>query len=137
MSKTALVLSLTLLGCVVPLRWSEAAVVYRSSEGWSVEGDDSADTGSAAAQMRYAEDLEKKGDEAGAYKACKVLVKRYGLSVLAPKAQRKIGILLQKHADYDKAFDAYNTYLTKYPQGVDFDSVVEQAFTIAKLFLEG
>ena len=137
MSKNALVLSLTLLGCVMPLRWSEAAVVYRSSEGWSVEGEESADTGSAAAQMRSAEDLEKKGDEAGAYKAYKVLVKRYGLSVLAPKAQRKIGILLQKHADYDKAFEAYNTYLTKYPQGVDFDSVVEQAFTIAKLFLEG
>ena len=137
MSKTALVLSLTLLGGVVPLRWSEAAVVYRSSEGWSVEGDDSADTGSAATQMRYAEDLERKGDEVGAYKACKVLVKRYGLSVLAPKAQRKIGVLLQKHADYDKAFEAYNTYLTKYPQGGDFDSVVEQAFTIAKLFLDG
>ena len=137
MSKNALVLSLTLLGCVVPLRQSEAAVVYRSAEGWSVEGDNSADAGSAAAQMRYAEELEQKGDEAGAYKAYKALVKRYGQSVLAPKAQRKVGLLLQKHADYDKAFEAYNTYLTKYPQGVDFDSVVEQAFTIAKLFLEG
>ena len=137
MSKNALVLSLTLLGCVVQLRQSEAAVVYRSAEGWSVEGDNSADAGSAAAQMRYAEELEQKGDEAGAYKAYKALVKRYGQSVLAPKAQRKVGLLLQKHADYDKAFEAYNTYLTKYPQGVDFDSVVEQAFTIAKLFLEG
>jgi outer membrane protein assembly factor BamD len=137
MSKAALALSLTLFGCVVPLRWSEAAVIYRSSEGWSVEGENTADAGSAAAQMRSAEDLEKKGDDAGAYKACKVLVKRYSTSVLAPKAQRKMGILLQKNSDYDQAFEAYNTYLTKYPQGGDFDSVVEQAFTIAKLFLEG
>ena len=137
MSKTALVLSLTLLGCVAPLRWSEAAVVYRSTEGWSVEGDDSAITGSAAEQMHLAEQFEAKGDDRAAYKACKGLIKRYGLSFLAPKAQRKIGILLQKHGDYDKAFEAYNTYLTKYPQGSDFDAVVEQMFAIAKLFLEG
>jgi len=137
MSKIALVLSLMLLSGVASLRCA-AAVVYRSSEGWSVEGDaTSADTGSAVAQMRYAEDLEAKGDDAGAYKACKVLVKRYGLSMLAPKAQRKMGVLLQKNGDYDKAFDAYTGYLTKYPQGSDFDAVVEQMFAIGKLFLEG
>jgi outer membrane protein assembly factor BamD len=59
------------------------------------------------------------------------------MSLLAPKAQRKMGLLLQKHEDYDKAFDAFNTYLTKYPQGADFDNVVEQMFKIAKLFLDG
>lgn len=64
-------------------------------------------------------------------------MKRYGLSFLAPKAQRKVGMLLEKHGDYDKAYDAYNYYLTKYPQGEDFDSVVESMFKIAKMFLDG
>jgi len=137
MSKNVLVLPLTVLVCLAPLRWSEAAVVYRSSEGWSVEGDEAQLAGSATEQMRLAESLEAKGDDSGAYKAYKALVKRYGLSLLAPKAQRKVGLLLQKNGDNNKAFEAYNTYLSKYPQGEDFDGVVEQMFTIAKGFLDG
>ena len=137
MSKTALVLTLTLFASLTPLRWSEAAVVYRSDEGWTVEGEDNQIAGSAAEQMRKAEQLEAKGDDSGAFRAYKALVKRYGLSFLAPKAQRKLGILLEKHGDYDKAYDAYATYLAKYPVGDDFDSVVESSFNIAKLFLEG
>ena len=137
MSKTAFILSLTLLAGLAPLQWSHGAVVYRSNEGWSVEGDDSQIAGNAIEQMHKAEALEAKGDDGAAYKAYKALVKRFGLSLLAPKAQRKVGILLEKHRDFDKAYDAYNTYLTKYPHGEDFDSVVESMFKIAKLFLEG
>lgn len=137
MSKTAPVLALTLLTLLTPLSPGIAAVVYRSDEGWSIEGDDTAVAGSAADQMRKAEKMESNGDDAGAFKAYKALVKRYGLSFLAPKAQRKVGQLLEKHGDYDKGYDAYAYYLTKYPQGEDFDSVVESMFNIAKLFLEG
>ncbi len=137
MSKIAPVLSLTLLACLASLHWSEAAVVYRSSEGWSVEGDDTQLAGSAAEQMHLAEQREAASDDSGAFKAYKALVKRYGLSLLAPKAQYKTGLLLERHGDHNKAFDAFNTYVTKYPQGGDFDAVVEQMFKIAKLFLDG
>ena len=135
MSKTALVLSLTLLGGLASL--SDAAVVYRSSEGWSIEGDETQIAGSAAEQMHLAEEREAAGDDSGAYKAYKALVKRYGLSMLAPKAQYKTGLLLERHGDHGKAFDAFSIYVTKYPQGGDFDAVVEQMFKIAKLFLDG
>jgi outer membrane protein assembly factor BamD len=137
MSKTAPALALSLLTLLLPLHQGDAAVVYRSDEGWTVEGDDTQVAGSAADQMRKAEKLEAEGKDSAAYRAYKALVKRYSLSFLAPKAQRKVGILLEKHADYDKAFEAYNFYLTKYPQGEDFDSVVESMFKIGKLFLEG
>lgn len=137
MSKKALFLSLTLVAWAVPQPPGEAAVVYRSSEGWSVEGDETQLAGNAQEQMRRAEQFEAAGNDSAAFKSYKALVKRYGLSLLAPKAQRKMGVLLQKNADYDKAFDAYNTYLKKYPQGADFDDVVAQMFTIAKLFLDG
>ena len=137
MSKTAPVVALTLLSLLMPLSQVNAAVVYRSDEGWTVEGDDTAVAGSAAEQMKKAEKLEEGGNDSAAYKSYKALVKRFGQSFLAPKAQRKVGILLEKHHDYDKAFDAYNTYLTKYPQGEDFDAVVDSMFKIAKLFLEG
>ncbi len=137
MSKTVPALVLTLLALLTPLPRSQAAVVYRSDEGWTVEGDDTQVAGNAADQMRKAEKLETEKNDSGAFRAYKALVKRYGLSFLAPKAQRKVGVLLEKHGDYDKAYDAYSFYLTKYPQGEDFDSVVESMFKISKLFLEG
>jgi outer membrane protein assembly factor BamD len=139
MSKNALVLSLTLLAALMPLRraGAAAAAVYRSNEGWSIEGEESEVAGSAGLQMRYAEQLESKGDDGGAFRAYRAMVRHYGLSVLAPKAQRKMGLLLEKHGDFDKAFDAYNNYLSKYPKGEDFDSVVEEMMKIAKLFLDG
>jgi outer membrane protein assembly factor BamD len=137
MSKSAFVLTLTLIAALTPLHWSQGAVVYHSNEGWSVEGDDSQIAANAIEQMRKAEALEAKQDDAGAYKAYKALVKKFGLSLLAPKAQHKVGMLLEKHKDYDKAYDAYNVYLSKYPHGEDFDPVVESMFNIAKLFLNG
>ena len=134
--KLALLLSLTLPG--IGLLRVDAAVVYRSNEGWSVEGDPSSQVeGSAAEQMKKAEDLEAKGDVGGALDSYRGLVKRYGLSVLAPKAQRKIGVLLERGGQNDKAYDAYATYLQKYPKGDDFESAVESMFKIGKMFLEG
>src|ERR1700722_19285016 len=133
MLKTAPVLVLTLVSLLLPLSRMQAAVVYRSDEGWTVEGEDTAVAGNAAEQMKKAEKLQADGDDSGAYKAYKALVKRYGQSFLAPKAQRKVGQILEKHGDNDRAYDAYSYYLTKYPQGEDFDAVVESMFKIAKL----
>lgn len=115
----------------------QTAVIYRSNEGWSVEGEDTQIEGSAAEQMRKAEQLEAAGNSSAAFKAYHALVKSYGQSGLAPKAQRKVAMLLEQHGEYDKAFEAYSVYLTKYPRGDDFDAVVESQFKIAKLFLEG
>lgn len=137
MSKTLPVLALSLLALLTLAERSDAAVVYRSDEGWSVEGEDTQVAGSAVEQMKQAERLEAEGKDSAAYRSYRALVKRYGGSFLAPKAQRKVGMLLEKHGDYDKAYEAYNFYLTKYPQGEDFDAVVESMFKIGKLFLEG
>ncbi|HEV7868561.1 MAG TPA: outer membrane protein assembly factor BamD [Chthoniobacteraceae bacterium] len=137
MSKPALVLALSLFAATACPRVSEAAVIYRSSEGWSVEGEDTQIEGSAAEQMRKAEKKEAAGDGGGAYNAYRALVKNYGQSALAPKAQRKVAMLLEANGDYDKSYEAYSVYLTKYPRGEDFDAVVEAQFKIAKLFLDG
>ena len=138
MPKPALLITVTLLASLLAQAPGHAAVIYRSGEGWSVEGDPGSTVeGSAIEQMRKAETLETAGDRDGAFKAYKGLVKNYSGSALAPKAQRKVGILLDQAGDYDKAFDAYSTYLSKYPSGADFDGVVEAMFKIGKLFLDG
>ena len=138
MRKVALISTLALLGGICAPGASQAAVIYKSTEGWSVEGDKSSVVESSAAeQMRKAEDFEKAGDDKSALKSYKVLTKQFGLSALAPKAQRKVGILLEKTGDVNKAFDAYSAYLEKYPRGDDFDGVVDSMYRIAKLFLDG
>ncbi len=138
MRKVALISTLTLLAGFAAPRWCPAAVIYRSNEGWSVEGDQSSTVESSAAeQMRKSEDFEKAGNEKASLKSYTVLTKQFGLSALAPKAQRKVGMLLEKQGQVDKAFEAYSTYLEKYPRGEDFDSVVDSMFKIAKMFLEG
>nr|MDQ3624596.1 tetratricopeptide repeat protein [Verrucomicrobiota bacterium] len=138
MKKVPLVSSLLLLlGCLALPAGGEAAIIYRSNEGWTIEGEGNKVERSAAEQMRKAETLEAEGNTKAAYAAYRVLVKEYGLSALAPKAQRKVGMLLERNGEFDKAFEAFNTYLTKYPRGDDFDSVVESMFKIGKMFLEG
>ncbi len=117
---------------------AHGAIVYRSNEGWTVEGDPNSLTEVGATElMRRAEELEAEGKSGGALDAYRALVKRYPLSVLAPKAQRKVGMILDSEGNYDKAFDAYADYLQKYQKGEDFESVVEAMFKIANLFLGG
>lgn len=136
--RKALVLTTLSLCTFGMLERSSGAIIYRSDEGWSVEGDESSQVEkSAADQMRKAEDYEAKGELKSAQNAYQTLVKRFSLSLLAPKAQRKVGLLLERTGEYDKAYEAYSTYLAKHPRGEDFESVVESMFKIAKLFLEG
>ena len=136
MRTAALLSTLTLFGsALAPL---SAAIIFRSNEGWSIEGDSSNTVEkNAADQMRKAEAYEAEGDLKSALSAYRVLVKQFGVSGLAPKAQRKVGVLLEKTGDQNKGFDAYSTYLEKYPRGDDFDSVVESMYKIAKMFLDG
>ena len=65
MSKNASSFALALIVCtaLLPLEPVGAATVYRSDEGWTVEGEDTAVEGSAAGQMRKAEKAEAKGSE--------------------------------------------------------------------------
>jgi outer membrane protein assembly factor BamD len=133
MQKHALALALLL----APLS-SPAAVLYRSSEGWSVQGDPTSAVEIAAVElMRRAEQAEASGDRKEAIGLYRTLVKKHGTSQLSPKAQRKIGVLLERGSEYDAAYEAYSTYLAKYPDGSDFDSSVDSMFRIAKLFLDG
>ncbi len=133
MSKLALALALLL----APLA-GHAAVIFRSSEGWSVQGDPGSAVEIAAVElMRRGEQAEARSDRKEALGAYRTIVKKHGTSQLSPKAQRKIGVLLERGGEFEPAYEAYSTYLAKYPEGSDFDSSVESMFRIAKLFLDG
>jgi outer membrane protein assembly factor BamD len=137
MSKPVLALALLLAPLCAPLP-GHAAVVYRSSEGWTVQGDPNSSVEIAAADlMRRGEEAEARGNRKEALSDYRTLIKRHGTSQISPKAQRKIGVLLEQGGEFDPAYEAYSTYLSKYPDGSDFDGVVDSMFRIAKLFLDG
>ncbi len=137
MSKRALVLALLPALIAAPMV-APAAVVFRSSEGWTVQGDANSAVEIAAADlMRKGEEAEAAGKRKAALDAYRTLVKKQGTSQISPKAQRKVGVLLEQGGEFDPAYEAYATYLTKYPNGADFESVVGSMFKIGKLFLEG
>ncbi len=135
MIKAALSLAILLALVAMPAA-SDAAVVFTSREGWTAEGEPGIEAG-AAELMAKAEQQEGSSELSAALSSYKALVKRHPVSVLAGKAQLKVGRILEASGEYDAAYDAYATYLTKYPKGEDFESVVESMFKIAKLFLEG
>ncbi len=138
MRKLALILTLSVLGSALtsPV---QALTLYRSEQGWKIDGEPSAAIEPAAVeQMRKAEHLEAADSlSKSALNAYRDLVQRYPASPLAPKAQFKVGSLLERTGEYDKAYRAFETYLSKYPRGDDFEPAVESMFKIAKLFLEG
>jgi outer membrane protein assembly factor BamD len=129
--------ALALVLLLAPLA-GHGAVLYRSSEGWSVQGDPTSSVEVAAVElMRRGEQAEASGARKEAIGLYKTLVKKHGTSQLSPKAQRKIGVLLERGSEFDPAYEAYSTYLAKYPDGSDFDASVGSMFRIAKLFLDG
>lgn len=139
MMKTALatapLLFAAALTFAVPAR---AAVVYRSNEGWTIEGENGVTLEPTVAdQMHKAEELEAKGNSGAALEAYQALVKKWPTSAVSPKAQRKVGLILEQKSQYDAAFKANELYLTKYPRGDDFDAVVESMYKTAKSFLDG
>jgi outer membrane protein assembly factor BamD len=117
---------------------SQAAFIYTSRDGWSVEGDpNNATESTAAEQMGKAEAFEASGEWDSAVGAYRALVKSFPNSALTPKAQLKLGHSLEQQNEFEKAYEAYETYLTKHPGGSDFATVVESMFRIAKLFMDG
>jgi len=133
--KPALLIALSLALVATPAV-VDAAVVFTSKDGWSAEGDPGTEAG-AVELMTKAEQQESGGELSAALASYRNLVKRHPVSVLAGKAQLKIGRILESAGEYNDAYEAYAIYLTKYPKGEDFEAVVESMFKIAKLFLEG
>jgi len=86
-------------------------------------------------------DLAKSYDESGASQqavaAYRQFIKGSPASPLASKAQYRIAELLESAGDYSKAFDAYQTLITRYPDTPEFEKSVTRQVLIANAFLAG
>jgi outer membrane protein assembly factor BamD len=86
-------------------------------------------------------DLAKSYDESGATQqaiaAYRQFIKGSPASPLASKAQYRIAELLESTGELSKAFDAYQTLITRYPDTPEFEKSVTKQVLIANAFLAG
>ena len=86
-------------------------------------------------------DLAKSYDDSGATQqaiaAYKQFIKSSPASPLASQAQYRIAELLETTGDYSKAFDAYQTLISRYPDTPEFEKSVTKQVLIANAFLAG
>lgn len=117
---------------------ASAAVIYRPGEGLHSEEEDSgALEQSASEQLKKAEVLEADGHLKKAIGAYRALLNGFPGSGACPQAQFKIAELNEQVGEPERAFKAFSKYIADYPQGKEFDVVVEHQFGIAKAFLNG
>ncbi len=141
MRKPAIIQAITVTAilCATPL--AGAVDIF----GWKPFGDKNAGKASAtpeqesaaAQELRSGEALETSGRLDSALKVYRGIVKSGPVTAASAKAQFHIGHILERKGDLPDAFKAYSEYTAKYPNGTDFDRVIQSQFDIAKIFLGG
>jgi outer membrane protein assembly factor BamD len=87
--------------------------------------------------FNLAKDADETGNTQQALAAYKQFLKDSPASPLASKAQFRIAELYEAAGDYSKAFDAYQTLITRYPDTPEFEKSVTREVLIANAFLAG
>jgi outer membrane protein assembly factor BamD (BamD/ComL family) len=140
MNRLTLAVVLVLLGLFLFPYRSPAPLVYRPGEGWSYEtpgakGDWRRPR--AKEQLDVSQQAFDKKQYGLALKSAERVIKVWPLSDYAPQAQYLIGRCYEAGKKDEKAFNAYQAMLEKYPKTANTDEVQRRQFTIAVRFLHG
>lgn len=90
-----------------------------------------------AESFATANDYYEAGQTASALAAYRQFLKSYPSSSLASKAQFRVAELLDAQGNSNKAFDAYQTLVSRYPDTPEFEQAVAQQVIIANQYLQG
>lgn len=94
-------------------------------------------TSEEQSEFNLAKDYEDSGASQQALAAYRRFLRAFPTSSLAARAQYRIASLLEAQGSLNKAFDAYQTLVTRYPDTPDFEKAVARQVLIANQFLEG
>ncbi|MEP6662276.1 MAG: outer membrane protein assembly factor BamD [Verrucomicrobiota bacterium] len=124
----------------LPIR-SPAPLIYNPVEGWSYEkpGDKRGKWQRTRAkdQLDVALAAFDAKDYSVAAKAARRTVKVWPLSDYAPQAQYLVGRCYEVDGKDEKAFNAYQEVLTKYPKIENYPQILDRQFQITTRFLGG
>jgi outer membrane protein assembly factor BamD len=91
----------------------------------------------ALEQFKYAAEFEQAGQWELAVREYRKVVRFFPDSILAPRAQFKVGESYERLGKLSKAFDQYQLVLDKYPSFSDPEEVIKRQFAIASAFYGG
>ena len=119
-----------------------ADLVWTRATGWTVEG--GALSGLAGAEGRNALDqmnkarlAEDEGGNRSAIRTYQAVAKKYPNSIYAPEALYRSARLRLKGQDYAKAFEDFQSVLSRYPNTRRFNEIVGEQYRIASAMLDG
>jgi outer membrane protein assembly factor BamD len=117
-------------------------LVWFPQTGWRIEGGVlSGLTGSegrdALVLMNRARSSEEKHHDHSAIKDYAKVTKKYASSVYAPEAYYRTAKIRLAHKQYFKAFGAYQSIVSGYPNVKRFNEVIEEQYRIASALLDG
>ena len=119
-----------------------AELVWTPETGWKIEGGLLTGLGptegeNALALMNKARAAEEKGSLRSAIRAYNRVGKKYVNSVYAPEALfRSAKLRLQKRS-YTKAFDTFQSVVSRYPNTSRFNEIIGEQYRIATTLLDG
>jgi len=119
---------------------SPAPLIYRPGEGWTYEpvaGEGKWQRTRAKDQLEVAQVAFDKKDYGLAQKAARRVVKQWPLSDYAPNAQYLIGRCYEARKMDEKAFNAYQRVLEKYPKIESYDEILQRQYEICNRYLGG
>jgi outer membrane protein assembly factor BamD (BamD/ComL family) len=120
---------------------SPAPLIYRPGEGWTYEmpGSKEGDWRKQRArdQLAVSQDAFDKKHYKLALKSSLRVIQVWPLSDYAPQAQYLVGRCYEAERKDEKAFNAYQAMLTKYPKTANSDEVQRRQFAIAVRYLHG
>jgi outer membrane protein assembly factor BamD (BamD/ComL family) len=136
---SARVLLILLALFLFPFR-SPAPLVYRADEGWTYELPGAKNDWRkqrAKDQIAVAQAAFEKRQYGLALKSAQRVIKTWPLSDYAPQAQYYVGRCYEAMRQDEKAFNAYQAMLDKYPKSTSSEEVQRRQFAIALRFLHG
>ena len=133
-------LGLALLVLLSFVQQSPAPLIYTPGEGWRYESAGSEGNwvrGRAKDQLETAQTAFDNKDYSLALKAARRTVNTWPFSDYAPQAQFLLARCYEEEGKDEKAFEAYQKLVEKYPRLDNYDEVVKRQFLIANRFLAG
>ncbi len=140
MSRRSLCVILVLLAWLMFPYTSPAPLIYRPGEGWTYEMPGSKGSwhkDRAKDQLEFAQKVFDERSYNLALKAAKRVVLVWPLSDYAPQAQYLVGRCREAKKQDERAFDAYQEILEKYPKIANYQEIQQRQFEIATRFLNG
>ncbi len=119
-----------------------AGLVWSASTGWQVEGGAlsglaGVDSVNALDLMNRARDAEEGGHNRRALGLYKDVYKDHTNSIYAPESLYRSAKIRLKRKQYYKAFEAYQTILSRYPSYDRFDEITGEQYRIAAALADG